>query len=572
MPENQLFGVMYVGDNDATSFPLTIPAGKRQRRVRRRPDLAQHRASRPNVARTSAPNSSAGSGTPIPTQAQYASREPAGVKRLTETNVQVATDDSWLLDEGRQRANIPPPGQPGTVNAVKYTRGERRARVRRRDDAVGDTASIETAILASSRPTYNILSDMGVQPGDAGRASRSIRPGNKAPTASFTVHPEPGQAQPGNVTFNASASTDTDGTIVKYEWDLDGNGTYETNTGIDRRSRKTYTTEGRPSTSTSRVTDNGGATDFTTRTVQVIGNQPPTASFTAAPNPVVVGQTVTFNGSGSTDPDGTIVKYEWDLDGNGTFETNTGTTKTATKSYAAAGTGERRLRVTDNGGKTATTTVAVTVSSRRRQRLPRCRARHARPRRLLAPRRRRRARRSPTARAPVPARRAASRSASPAASPAIPTPPPGSTVRAAAARSLSTSPGEPDHRRVLAEVERLLQRRQPRHGVHTELQQQQRRIPGRPQLAAAGRQVRRRHRQRPGAKQRVLRTGPAPASGTTTPSSSTRRAPAATRDHALRRRGAGDVHQGRQRYGRGNFANSTLYLMSRGGSFALRRR
>ena len=45
----------------------------------------------------------------------------------------------------------------------------------------------------------------------------------------------------------------------------------------------------------------------------------------------MIGQTVTFNGSGSSDPDGTITKYEWDLDGNGTFELNTGATTTTTK-------------------------------------------------------------------------------------------------------------------------------------------------------------------------------------------------------------------------------------------------
>ena len=49
-----------------------------------------------------------------------------------------------------------------------------------------------------------------------------------------------------------------------------------------------------------------------------IQNQRPVASFTATPNPATAGTTVTFNGSASSDPDGTIAKYEWDLDGNGT--------------------------------------------------------------------------------------------------------------------------------------------------------------------------------------------------------------------------------------------------------------
>ena len=110
------------------------------------------------------------------------------------------------------------------------------------------------------------------------------------------------------------------------------------------------------------MTDNSGATDTTVRTLTVIGNQPPTASFTATPNPVVQGLPASFNASGSSDPDGKIAKYEWDLDGNGTYEKNTGTTATTTATYSTPGTVQVSLRVTDNGGKTATMTVPLTVS------------------------------------------------------------------------------------------------------------------------------------------------------------------------------------------------------------------
>src|SRR5207245_396112 len=41
--------------------------------------------------------------------------------------------------------------------------------------------------------------------------------------------------------------------------------------------------------------------------------KPPIASFTANPNPVIVGANVTFDGSGSSDLDGTIVSYAWDF-------------------------------------------------------------------------------------------------------------------------------------------------------------------------------------------------------------------------------------------------------------------
>ncbi len=59
---------------------------------------------------------------------------------------------------------------------------------------------------------------------------------------------------------------------------------------------------------------------------------------------------MTFNASASSDPDGTIAKYEWDFDGNGTYETNTGTTATTTKAFATPGTFTVGLRVTDNLG------------------------------------------------------------------------------------------------------------------------------------------------------------------------------------------------------------------------------
>src|SRR2546427_773900 len=41
--------------------------------------------------------------------------------------------------------------------------------------------------------------------------------------------------------------------------------------------------------------------------------QPPIASFTATPNPAIVGSPVAFDASGSSDPDGNIASYAWDF-------------------------------------------------------------------------------------------------------------------------------------------------------------------------------------------------------------------------------------------------------------------
>ncbi len=184
---------------------------------------------------------------------------------------------------------------------------------------------------------------------------------NRRPIASFTATPNPVKPNQ-TVTFNASGSSDPDGSLVKYEWDLDGNGTYETNTGTTPTATKSYANEG-PVDVHLRVTDNQTGTDVATKTVTVISNQTPTASFSASPNPAVLGQTTNFDASASNDPDGTIARYEWDLDGNGTYETDTGTTKTTSRQYTTTGTTNVGLRVTDNSGATATSTIPVTLNA-----------------------------------------------------------------------------------------------------------------------------------------------------------------------------------------------------------------
>jgi PKD repeat protein len=81
-------------------------------------------------------------------------------------------------------------------------------------------------------------------------------------------------------------------------------------------------------------------------------NQLPIAAFTANPSATTVGSPVSFNGSASSDPDGSIVSYAWQY-GDG----STGSGVTTQHAYATAGTYTVRLTVTDNysrAGDTAT--------------------------------------------------------------------------------------------------------------------------------------------------------------------------------------------------------------------------
>ena len=82
-------------------------------------------------------------------------------------------------------------------------------------------------------------------------------------------------------------------------------------------------------------------------------NQPPTAAFTST----VDQRRVTFNTTGSTDPDGTITSFGWDF---GDGHTGTGAT---TSHVFAPGTYNVTLTVTDNRGGTDIETKPVTVTA-----------------------------------------------------------------------------------------------------------------------------------------------------------------------------------------------------------------
>jgi hypothetical protein len=87
-------------------------------------------------------------------------------------------------------------------------------------------------------------------------------------------------------------------------------------------------------------------------------NSPPTADAGGPYNGMMgKGQAfVTLNGSGSTDSDGSIVSYEWDL-GDGNMRTG----QSVTYGYSGTGSYTVTLTVTDNCGATAQDTADVTV-------------------------------------------------------------------------------------------------------------------------------------------------------------------------------------------------------------------
>jgi hypothetical protein len=86
--------------------------------------------------------------------------------------------------------------------------------------------------------------------------------------------------------------------------------------------------------------------------------QPPIVGFEYIPRPVS-GENITFDASGSTDPDGSIETYTWDFDGDGVADA---TGQRVTRSFSEAGSRQVELTVTDSDGRTNSTVLTIEVA------------------------------------------------------------------------------------------------------------------------------------------------------------------------------------------------------------------
>jgi plastocyanin len=191
---------------------------------------------------------------------------------------------------------------------------------------------------------------------------------SRVPAASYTA--TPGSVSRGQVvTFNAGATTDNDTALSAqhFEWDLDGNPAtgvdgFEVDTAATPTASTSYNALGAVTTRL-RVTDpDGNVSPIVTRPV-IVANQLPVAALTTSTTTAVATVTsVTLNAATSSDPDGTIASYDWDLDGNGSFETPGGASPTVSHVFPTAGSMTVGVRVTDNNGGNSSVTQAIDVT------------------------------------------------------------------------------------------------------------------------------------------------------------------------------------------------------------------
>ena len=139
---------------------------------------------------------------------------------------------------------------------------------------------------------------------------------NQAPVARIVADVLSGNS-PLAVTFSATDSEDTDGTITAYAWNF---GDEDTDTGANVQHTFTTTDVVEIFEVTLTVTDDDGATSQATQTIEVhldgegpTGTGQPTARFTASKFIGVSPLTVTFDATASTAGSGTIAAYNWNF-------------------------------------------------------------------------------------------------------------------------------------------------------------------------------------------------------------------------------------------------------------------
>ena len=187
--------------------------------------------------------------------------------------------------------------------------------------------------------------------------STETTPTNKAPNADAGPDQLVTDADKNGVetvTLDGTGSSDSDGTIASYEWKEGG-------TVLGSTATITIDLATGVHTITLTVSDDDGATSKDTVEINVeeVLNQAPIANAGASqqvPDTDNNGvETVTLDGTGSSDADGTIVSYEW-KEG----ETVLGSTATITIDFAL-GSHAITLTVTDNEGATGTDIVNINV-------------------------------------------------------------------------------------------------------------------------------------------------------------------------------------------------------------------
>ncbi len=219
---------------------------------------------------------------------------------------------------------------------------------------IGSGASLTFPVAVGSHTyVFKVIDNAGAETSDSVNV---LITNNIAPVANAGVDQTIGDGNGDGfelVTLNGTNSTDTDGTIDSYQWS-------ETGSVLSTNATFSLLLSVGTHTFTLKVKDNGGTETLDTVVITIGTNFVPIANAGANQTKSDGNgngfESVTLNGNGSTDSDGTIVQSLWSKNGNhiGTGSVISFDVPTGTHTFT--------LTVTDNGGATATDDVIVTVN------------------------------------------------------------------------------------------------------------------------------------------------------------------------------------------------------------------
>lgn len=276
---------------------------------------------------------------------------------LAYTPATTSTDDTATLQAVIQATPVTGTA-PVTVN---FNAGSSTGTISQYEWDFGDGSIAATSMASheyASAGTYTAKLTVTNTTGASSTATVSVTVTEPAvaatpPTAVLSSSSAAGPA-PLSVNFDGTGSTATgSASITSYAWSF-GDGSTATGATATHSftAAGTYTTE-------LAVTDSNGLTSSASTPVVVTAaaaNIAPKAALSATPTSGSTPLTVSFDGSASTDSDGSIASYTWHF-GDGSSASG----KTVSHTYTTEASFIATLQVTDDLGATATTSTTITV-------------------------------------------------------------------------------------------------------------------------------------------------------------------------------------------------------------------
>src|SRR4051794_4893992 len=186
----------------------------------------------------------------------------------------------------------------------------------------------------------------------AGLALWAAPAGAIAPTADFSFTPTSPRAGE-EVVFNSNAKPGTVGDTLSNAWNFGGP------TATGDAPHHTFTAPGSYTVTLIATNQVNEPSAPVSKTVTVVANKAPVASFTVNPAIPDAGQKATFQ-STSTDPEGKLASQAWDFNDDGVTDS---TAKSPGKTFTKSGIYTIHLTVTDDLGASNTVTAFVTVNA-----------------------------------------------------------------------------------------------------------------------------------------------------------------------------------------------------------------